>query len=113
MPSAVTRGYDRSKVPDSRLARPPLNGLRHATGAPSRVAKAGKGGKPSPLANGSFELDGGEATNLMDGWTVLDIGLAGQGTSGSWLVQAGSATPLNGFSADPPTDGRLAAMTDQ
>jgi len=113
VPSGVTRGYDRSKVPGSRLVRPPLNGFRHAAGAPSRVAKPGKGGKPSPLANGSFELNGGEATNSMDGWTVVDIGLAGQGTSGSWLVQAGSSSPLNGFSVDPPTDGRFAAMTDQ
>lgn len=76
------------------------------TGAPSARRGAGK---PSPLFNGSFELNGGVVTNEFTGWTEVDL----PNSSGSWLVQTGNTSPLNGFEVDHPTDGSFAAMTDQ
>jgi hypothetical protein len=76
------------------------------TAAPSR---AKRGGKPSPLTNGSFELNGGEASNEFSGWTEVDL----PNSSGSWVVQSGGHSPLNGVPVDRPTDGAFAAMTDQ
>jgi len=75
----------------------------------SQSAKKKPKGKPSPLANGSFELNGGLSTNQFTDWTVFDTTVF----SGSWLVQQGSGSPLNGFTVGSPTDGDFAAMTDQ
>ena len=112
-PAPATKGYDITAVPRSRIARPPQHGLRQWTGIAPAMKKAKPRGKPSPLANGSFELNGGEATNLLDGWTVVDIGLDGGPTPGSWLVQTGNAAPITGFLVPSPTDGEFAAMADQ
>jgi hypothetical protein len=84
---------------------PPLS--PGATPAP-RAAQKPKG-KPSPLANGSFELNAGVSTNQVTDWTVVD----NNAFSGSWWVQQGNGSPLNFFKVDPPTDGSFAAMTDQ
>jgi hypothetical protein len=76
----------------------------------TRRPTAGRGtGKPSPLTNGSFELNGGVATNEFTGWTEVDL----PNSSGSWLVQTGETSPLNGAQVEQPTDGGFAAMTDQ
>jgi hypothetical protein len=66
-------------------------------------------GKPAPLANGSFELNGGVGTTELDDWQVVSSGLG----FGSWWAQAGEASSLNGFLVEPPTDGSFAAMVDQ
>jgi hypothetical protein len=54
------------------------------------------------ILNGGFE--GGLA-----GWTVTDQA----GGSGSWFLQTGASSPLNGFAVAPPPEGVNAAMTDQ
>src|SRR5262249_47167044 len=75
----------------------------------SRAEKRKPKGKPSPLANGSFELNGGVSTNQLTDWTVVDNSVF----LGSWWVQQGSGSPLNGFTVGSPTDGNFAAMSDQ
>ena len=67
-----------------------------------------------PLANGSFEQNGGVASDAFATWTVS----VAPGSSGSWYVQAGTANPLFPTgTADsglpPPPDGAFAAMTDE
>jgi hypothetical protein len=113
VPAPATEGYDITTVPKSRVARPPRYGLSRSTGIAPAMKKAKPRGKPSPLTNGSFELNGGVATSLLDGWTVVDIGPGGGPTPGSWLVQTGDAAPITGFSVPSPTDGAFAAMADQ
>ena len=55
------------------------------------------------LVNGGFE------TGDFTGWTVLDQ----PGGSGSWYIQFGTLSPLNGFAVPAPPEGTFAAMTDQ
>ena len=104
----VTGRYDLTRLPAALFAHPPADltrGWRRATPA----ARA-KPGKPAPLVNGSFELNGGELSNAFAGWTVVDpFG----GDAGSWLVQTGGSSPLAGFRVRRPTDGSFAAMADQ
>jgi len=57
------------------------------------------------ITNGGFEDGGGSFA----GWTVLDQA----GGTGSWFIQSGSGSPLNGFSVPPPPGPTHAAMTDQ
>ncbi|HET6578922.1 MAG TPA: hypothetical protein VFG66_11390 [Gemmatimonadales bacterium] len=76
------------------------------TASPGRAR--GKG-KHALLTNGSFERNGGEATNEFTGWTEVDL----SNSSGSWLVQTGGNSPLNLTPVGRPTDGAFAAMTDQ
>jgi hypothetical protein len=85
--------------------------LRQATKERRTTTPPGvrKSSKPSPLVNGSFELNDGLGSNVFTGWTVVDLA----GSSGSWFVQSGNASPLTGFVVQPPTDGSFAAMTDQ
>jgi len=96
--------FSRSPGPAAARWRPVTPETRTTT---SRAAR--KSRKPSPLVNGSFELNDGVATNVFTGWTVVDLA----GSSGSWVVQTGDASPLTGFLVQPPTDGSFAAMTDQ
>jgi hypothetical protein len=56
------------------------------------------------IINGGFEDAGGS----LNGWTVLDQG----GSSGSFFLQTGGSSPLNGFPVPPPPGGSFAAMTD-
>lgn len=55
------------------------------------------------LVNGGFE------TGDFTGWTVLDQA----GGSGTWFIQSGTTSPLNGFAVPAPPEGIYAAMTDQ
>ena len=57
------------------------------------------------ITNGGFEDGGGSFA----GWTVLDQ----VGGSGSWFIQSGTGSPLNGFPVPPPPGPTHAAMTDQ
>lgn len=61
------------------------------------------------VTNGGFETNGGAGTSTFTGWTVVDQ----TGGSGSWFVQTGTGSPLNGFTTPAPTEGAFAAMTDQ
>ncbi|MES2260537.1 MAG: PEP-CTERM sorting domain-containing protein [Pseudomonadota bacterium] len=54
------------------------------------------------LINGGFELG-------FTGWTVTDQA----GSGGTWLIQSGTGSPINGFPVQPPPEGNFAAMTDQ
>jgi hypothetical protein len=111
--SVAARRFDGSNVP---RARAPLAAIPQPSSAAVAAMKArakAKGGKPQPLANGSFEMNGGEGTNLLDGWTVVDIGANGSPPVGSWVVQTGESSPVQGFQVSPPTDGTYAGMTEQ
>lgn len=61
------------------------------------------------ILNGSFESNGGLGTNTFTNWTVTDLA----GGDGSWWVQTGTGSPVNGFTVPAPTNGAFAAMTDQ
>lgn len=104
-------GYDIGSLSPSMFARAPRPASRIAPSAGAVATRAPKKptGKPSPLANGSFELNTGEGSNQLTDWTVID----NSSWPGSWWAQTGNASPFNGFVVDPPTDGRMAAMTDQ
>jgi hypothetical protein len=54
------------------------------------------------IVNGGFETG-------LSSWTVADQA----GGSGSWFVQTGTGSPLNGFPVASPPEGTFAAMTDQ
>jgi hypothetical protein len=54
------------------------------------------------IVNGSFEAG-------FTGWTEVDQA----GGSGSFFVQSGTGSPLNGFTVPAPPQGIFAAMTDQ
>jgi len=54
------------------------------------------------ITNGGFESG-------FTGWTETDQA----GGSGSWFIQSGSGSPVNGFPVQPPPQGTFAAMTDQ
>jgi hypothetical protein len=54
------------------------------------------------LTNGGFEAG-------VAGWTLFDQA----GGSGSFFVQSGTGSPLNGFGVPAPPQGTNAAMTDQ
>lgn len=56
------------------------------------------------ILNGGFEAD----PVVLNDWTIFNQ----PGSSGSWYVQTGSTSPLNGFAVQPPTEGTQAAMTD-
>src|SRR5947209_5410268 len=68
---------------------------------------------PNLVVNGGFEQNGGLATNIFTGWTVVDQ----SGGSGSWYAQMGTK-PLpqmqncTDFSVSEPPSG-FAAMTTQ
>jgi hypothetical protein len=104
-------GYDISSLPPTLFARGlrPGRSIRASPGAAAIGAPKEPGGKPSPLANGSFELNGGPGSNQLTDWTVVD----NSPWYGSWWAQAGGASPLNSFLVGPPTDGVFATMTDQ
>lgn len=57
------------------------------------------------IVNGDFEAGGGSLSS----WTVADQA----GGSGSWFVQSGTGSPLNGFLVPTPPGPTNAAMTDQ
>ena len=57
------------------------------------------------ITNGGFEAGGGS----LAGWTVTDQ----TGGSGSWYLQSGTVSPLNGFPVAAPPEATHAAMTDQ
>jgi hypothetical protein len=58
----------------------------------------------------SFQLIANpDFTGGLAGWTVVDEA----GGSGSWYVQTGIGSPLNGFPVPPPPSAPNAAMTDQ
>ena len=60
------------------------------------------------IVNGGFESNGGSGTSTFTGWTVTSEA----GSGGSWYVQSGTASPLNGFPVPTPPEGSYAAMTD-
>ena len=64
-------------------------------------ALAGKAHAVS-INNGGFEAG-------FSSWTRVDQ----VGSDGSFLLQSGSVSPVNGFSVAPPPQGATAAMTDQ
>jgi hypothetical protein len=102
--------YDPSLLPRSLLSGltgPAARRVSPASGISAASTPKSKG-KPSPLANGSFELNAGPGSNQFTDWTVVD-----QGFFGSWWVQQGRASSFNFFTVDRPTDARFAAMTDQ
>jgi cysteine-rich repeat protein len=75
------------------------------------VAAALSGCAPAPpsvdlVVNGGFEADDGS----LSGWAVVD---RTQDNVGSWFVQQGTVSPLNGFVVAPPSEGVAAAMSDQ
>src|SRR5256885_15667511 len=57
------------------------------------------------ITNGGFEAGGGS----LAGWTVTDQ----TGGSGSWYLQSGTVSPLNGFPVSAPPQATHAAMTGQ
>jgi hypothetical protein len=57
------------------------------------------------ITNGGFEAGGGSFA----GWTETDEA----GGTGSWFIQTGTGSPLNGFTVQAPPEGSFAAMTDQ
>jgi hypothetical protein len=61
------------------------------------------------LAHAGLITNGGFETGDFTGWTVTDQG----GGSGSFFIQAGTGSPLNGFGVVAPAGGSFAAMTDQ
>lgn len=113
--------FDLKNVPQSQFARPPLKAIprpsQAAVAAMAALSRVSSAKKAALLVNGSFEVNGGEATSLFAGWNVVDIPYdpEGQGwpTTGSWFVQSGDAAPIQGIRTDRPTDGSFAAMTDQ
>jgi hypothetical protein len=112
-PEQPATEYDLSKLPRTTLAPRPGSAapqwLRATPETRTTTLRATtKSSKPSPLANGSFELNGGVGTNVFTGWTVVDLA----GSFGSWFVQTGGFSPF-GFTVGEPTDGSFAAMTDQ
>ena len=64
------------------------------------------GARPASAAN--IVLNGGFELGLVN-WTVVDQA----GGSGSWFLQTGTGSPLNGFAVGAPPQGSFAAMTDQ
>ena len=109
--AASARGaYDLSKVPRKFFAAP---GARapHGYGASPTLSRPELEAlaQASVVINGGFERNGGVGSNDFAGWTVVDT----PEESGSWFVQTGSASPLNGFIAFTPPAGQFAAMTDQ
>jgi hypothetical protein len=50
-------------------------------------------------------VNGGFETGFA-GWTVLDQA----GGSGSWFIQTGTASPLNGFAVPSPPEGSFAGF---
>lgn len=59
----------------------------------------------SLIENGDFEEGGGG----LGGWTVVDQ----PGSDGSFLLQSGTTSPINGFDVPEPPGPTHAAMTDQ
>ena len=55
----------------------------------------------APIVNGGFEAG-------FSNWTRADM----LGSDGSFLIQTGTASPLNGILVPPPPEGSNAAMTD-
>jgi hypothetical protein len=62
----------------------------------------------SIILNGGFESNGGTGSSTFTDWTVVSEA----GGGGSWYVQTGTTSPLNGFPVTSPTEGTYAAMTD-
>ena len=64
---------------------------------------AAEAGAVQIVNNGNFE------TGDLSGWTGQDQA----GGSGSWFIQSGTGSPLNGFTVPAPPEGTFAGMTDQ
>ena len=62
----------------------------------------------SIIVNGGFETNGGAGSSTFTGWTVTNE----SGSGGSWYVQTGTLSPLNGLPVPVPPEGSYAAMTD-
>jgi hypothetical protein len=62
-----------------------------------------------PARAGNIIINGGFETGTFSSWTNLDQA----GGSGSWFIQTGTVSPLNGFTVPAPPQGMFAAMTDQ
>lgn len=108
--NAARRGYDLSKAPKEVFAAPETRAPRGFGASPALSPSELKAlALAAPVVNGGFERNGGVGSNVFAGWTVFDR----PEDSGSWFVQTGSASPLNGFVAFTPPAGQFAAMTDQ
>lgn len=108
--SSAARRYDLSKVPKERFAAPGSRAPRGFGATPGLSQSMLEAeALTSHVVNGSFERNAGVLSNEFAGWTVVDL----PETSGSWFVQTGAASPLNGFIAFTPPAGLFAAMTDQ
>jgi hypothetical protein len=106
----ASRRYDLSLVPQDFFAAPGTRAPR-GFGASPGLSPGQLEALASTLVvvNGSFERNGGVASNVFAGWTVVDLPEG----SGSWFVQTDGASPVNGFIAFTPPGGLFAAMTDQ
>lgn len=89
--------------------RLPARGPSSLAVAQKAAAPAGAQAVASLLANAGFETNGGAGSSSFAGWTVVDLA----GGSGSWYVQTGVESPLNGLTVPPPPEGSFQAMTDQ
>jgi len=96
-PFALKRAYPRA---GSRPAAKPASTRANPARAPQGT---------NIVLNGGFEANGGVGTNIFTNWTVESL----FGGTGDWLVQTGTASPLNGFPVEAPPEGSFAAMTDQ
>jgi len=77
--------------------------------APARPATSSAKATVNVVRNGGYESNGGAGTSTISNWAVVDQ----SGGSGSWFAQAGTASPMNGFTVNAPPEGSFAAMTDQ
>jgi hypothetical protein len=108
--STARRGYNLSKVPQEFFAAPGTRAPRGFGASPDLSPSMLEAlARTLYVVNGSFERNGGVGSNAFAAWTVVDR----PEESGSWFVQAGAASPLNGFIAFTPPAGQFAAMTDQ
>lgn len=88
--------YDKSRAANQSV---PAQHFRNYQ-APIRTPNAVESNVP----NGGFEADPSTLLN----WSVNDQA----GGSGSWFVQTGGGSPVNGFPVASPSEGIQAAMTD-
>ena len=107
--SGVAGGGTQRLVPVKEYPRAKAGG-RPAAKSPSTHSRRPAAFQGTNIVlNGGFESNGGVGTNVFTDWTVENL----FGGTGDWLVQTGTASPMNGFPVDPPPEGAFAAMTDQ
>jgi hypothetical protein len=78
-----------------------MNGKQWKQAIACAALAAAPAASQAQIANGGFEAG-------LAGWTVANQA----GSDGSFFVQTGSVSPLNGIPVQPPPQGLSAAMTD-